>query len=70
MIKAKRLGLKVFEFNVIAQMREGGKSNVRGSTIQEFLINLFRYRFMENEAAKIPAVKSTEREVLPNQGQG
>ena len=45
MIKAKRLKLPVFEMNVIAQMREGGESNVRGSTIREFLINLYRYRF-------------------------
>jgi glycosyltransferase involved in cell wall biosynthesis len=45
MIKAKRLRLKVFEINVIAQMREGGQSNVRGATIQEFLGNLFKYRF-------------------------
>ena len=45
MIKAKRLGLDVFEMNVIAQMREGGKSNVHSSTIKEFIGNLIRYRF-------------------------
>jgi glycosyltransferase involved in cell wall biosynthesis len=45
MIKAKQLRLPVYEMNVIAQMREGGKSNVHATTIREFLINLFRYRF-------------------------
>jgi dolichol-phosphate mannosyltransferase len=48
MIKAKQLGLNVFEMNVIAQMREAGKSNVRGSTIQEFVRNLLRYRFQHS----------------------
>jgi glycosyltransferase involved in cell wall biosynthesis len=45
LIKAKRLNLDVFEMNVIAQMREGGKSNVRSSTIKEFVGNLVKYRF-------------------------
>jgi len=45
MIKARRLGLPVFEVNVLGQMREGGTSNVRGSTIWEFLVNLARARF-------------------------
>lgn len=45
LIKAKQLGLEVFELNVIAQAREGGKSNVRASTCWEFLRNLARYRF-------------------------
>lgn len=45
MIKAKRLGLGIMELNVMAQMREGGASNVRGSTCKEFLVNLFNYRF-------------------------
>jgi glycosyltransferase involved in cell wall biosynthesis len=45
LIKAKRLGLPVFELNVIAQLREGGKSNVRIETCREFALNLLRYRF-------------------------
>lgn len=45
MIKAKRLGLPVYEMNVISQMRRGGKSNVTRSTIKEFIFNLLRYRF-------------------------
>lgn len=45
MLKAKRLKLNVYEMNVMAQMREGGKSNVHGSTIKEFLLNLYKYRF-------------------------
>jgi len=44
MIKAKRLGLSVFEMNVIAQMREEGVSHVRSSTIWEFVRNLLRWR--------------------------
>jgi glycosyltransferase involved in cell wall biosynthesis len=46
MIKAKRLGLGVFEMNVIAQMREGGSSHVHSTTCWEFLVNLLRYRFV------------------------
>jgi glycosyltransferase involved in cell wall biosynthesis len=45
LIKAKRLGLPVFELNVIAQLREGGRSNVRLDTCREFLVNLLHYRF-------------------------
>lgn len=45
MIKAKRLGLPVHEINVLGQMREGGSSNVRATTVSEFLVNLFRARF-------------------------
>jgi glycosyltransferase involved in cell wall biosynthesis len=52
LIKAKQLKLDVFEMNVIAQMREGGQSNVHSSTIKEFLSNLMKYRF-----GKIGAVK-------------
>jgi hypothetical protein len=45
MIKAKRLGLDVFEMNVLAHMREGGTSNVRMGTCWEFVKNLVRWRF-------------------------
>jgi hypothetical protein len=45
MIKAKRLGLPVFEVNVLGQMRDGGTSNVRPSTVWEFMVNLARARF-------------------------
>ncbi len=45
MIKARRLGLPVFEMNVLGQMREGGTSNVKASTCWEFLVNLGRVRF-------------------------
>jgi hypothetical protein len=45
MIKAKALKLNVIELNVFAQMREGGRSNVRPSTCWEFAVNLMRYRF-------------------------
>ncbi len=45
MIKARRLDLPVFEMNVLGQMREGGSSNVRASTVWEFLVNLAKARF-------------------------
>jgi hypothetical protein len=45
MLKAKRLNLRVLEFNVLGQMREGGTSNVRVGTCWEFVRNLFKYRF-------------------------
>jgi glycosyltransferase involved in cell wall biosynthesis len=44
MIAAKRLGLPVLEFNILAQMREAGASNVRASTCWEFTVNLVRWR--------------------------
>lgn len=55
MIKAKRMGLSVFELNVFAQMRAEGVSNVRPSTCWEFIINLLKYRF--GKGAEILAVK-------------
>lgn len=45
MIKAKRLDLPVYEFNVLGQMRAEGLSHVRGSTMWEFFKNLMKYRF-------------------------
>ena len=45
LIKAKRLGLTVFEMNVLAQMRGGGTSHVRPGTCWEFLLNLLKCRF-------------------------
>jgi glycosyltransferase involved in cell wall biosynthesis len=45
LIRAKQMSLPVFEFNVIAQLREGGRSNVRVETCLEFLTNLCRFRF-------------------------
>ena len=68
MIKAKRLKLNVFEMNVIAQMREGGKSNVRGSTIKEFLINLFQYRFNIGGVMNLESRAQPENEPLMEHG--
>lgn len=45
LIKAKRMGLGVFEMNVFAKMRAEGASNVRPATCVEFMINLLKYRF-------------------------
>jgi glycosyltransferase involved in cell wall biosynthesis len=44
MIKAKRLGLNIIELNVMARMREGGRSNVRPTTCVQLLARLIRYR--------------------------
>jgi len=63
MIKAKQLGLPVFEMNVLAQMREGGTSNVQASTCAEFLRNLWRARTrglgtLASASTEAPAVGS------------
>jgi len=55
MIKAKRMGLPVYEFNVLGQMREEGLSHVRAQTCWEFLVNLLRCRFNPDLSAVLPA---------------
>lgn len=44
-LKAKAMGLRVIEIDVEGYARHGGTSNVRRSTILEFLKNIWRYRF-------------------------
>jgi hypothetical protein len=44
-IKAKRMGLRVFETNVFAQMNPGRTSKVRAVTCWEFARNLLKFRF-------------------------
>lgn len=44
-IKAKRMGLGVFETNVFAQMNPGRSSAVKAATCWEFAVNLLRHRF-------------------------
>lgn len=56
LIKAKDLGLPVFEQNVFAQMREGGQSNVRAQTVWEFIINLGRWRLLKRSRQSTPVV--------------
>lgn len=51
MIKAKRMGLPVYEMNVFALMRAEGVSHVRPATCLEFLRNLVHYRFGEGRKA-------------------
>ena len=58
MIKAKKLGLGVYEFNVLSRMREGGSSNVNAGTCWEFVINLLRYRF--GKAGRIESEQQRE----------
>ena len=50
-IKAKRMGLDIFELNVMAQMRAEGQSNVKPTTCYEFIKNLIRYRFSRSYRA-------------------
>lgn len=45
MIKAHYMGLDVLELNVFSRMRGNGVSNVRPTTILEFLSYLVRFRF-------------------------
>ena len=66
MIKAKRLGLEVYELNVMAQMREGGESNVRASTIWEFVLNLLKYSFTGAGTVDAEPGKTVEHGGLPD----
>lgn len=59
MIKAKRLGLEVYELNVMAKMREEGLSNVKPETCWEFAVNLLRYRL--GRAGQLPPAPVAER---------
>jgi glycosyltransferase involved in cell wall biosynthesis len=63
MIKAKELGLEIYELNVLAQMRGGGKSNVQSTTIWEFIKNLVRYRFGRGSSTEAPMQTAVEQEV-------
>jgi dolichol-phosphate mannosyltransferase len=45
MIKAKYLGVGVIEMNAFSRMRESGTSNVRATTVVEFLRRLAQFRF-------------------------
>jgi glycosyltransferase involved in cell wall biosynthesis len=57
LIRAKQLRLPVFELNVMAQLREGGRSNVRVETCWEFLRNMLRYRFTPPVIVDVPVVE-------------
>lgn len=59
MIKAKRLGLPVYEMNVVSQMRLGGSSNVRAATCWEFAVNLIRHRLYPRGRGRL-AVRAPE----------
>jgi glycosyltransferase involved in cell wall biosynthesis len=48
-IKAKRMGLRVFETNVFAQMNPGRTSKVKATTCWEFAINMLKFRFGEGK---------------------
>jgi hypothetical protein len=65
MIKSKWLGLEVYEFNIFAQMREGGRSNVCIGAFLEFFINILKYRFGK-KYFHINSFKNDEINVVPD----
>lgn len=65
MIKSKWLGLEVFEFNIFAQMREGGNSNVNTGTLWEFFVNILKYRFGK-KYFHINSIKNAENNIVPD----
>ena len=75
MIKARRLGLPVFELNVFSQMRAEGTSNVKASTCWEFLKNLAYYRWGEGRhlldvGAEVPATAEPTAPVVKGASAG
>lgn len=61
-IKAKRLGLEVYELNVMAQMREVHRASAaRPSTMWEFAVNLFVHRFSKKEMLRDEIGRITSR---------
>ncbi len=67
MIKAKRIGLGVFETNVFAQMNPGRTSTVRARTCWEFVINLLRLRFGEGkQVLELRPLDDTEDAIKPS----
>lgn len=68
MIKAKRLGLSVYEKNIFAQLRPGGASNVNSFTCLEFVKNLLRYRF--GKAARLAPPEPSAIEMATSAARG
>lgn len=69
MIKAKRLGLSVFEVNVLGQLRGGGTSNVRATTCWEFVVNLARARFGRLDLEPTGTQEVSDRPTSPAPGE-
>lgn len=59
MIKARHLGVTVIEMNAFSRMRETGASNVRATTVFEFLRRLTAFRF-GGTIARWQAARSTK----------
>ncbi|MDW8352972.1 MAG: glycosyltransferase family 2 protein [Bryobacterales bacterium] len=65
MIKAKRMGLPVYEMNVFALMRAEGRSHVRAATCWEFVRNLLYYRFGKGRhELEVPAASAVQARIL------
>lgn len=65
MIKAKRMGLPVYEMNIFALMRAEGVSHVRPATCWEFVRNLLYYRFGKGRYdLHVPAASTVQTRVL------
>lgn len=60
LLKAKLLGLPVFEMNVLAQAREDGESNVHAAAIGEFITNICKWRFDRTWQAEVRAAAFTD----------
>ncbi|MDH3446351.1 MAG: glycosyltransferase family 2 protein [Deltaproteobacteria bacterium] len=66
-IKAKRMGLRVFETNVFAQLNPGRTSTVKAATCWEFANNLFKFRFGKGKRMLlVQPFEETEDIVKPN----
>jgi hypothetical protein len=63
-IKSRRVGLHIIEFNVLAQMRKGGKSHVGWRTCVEFVVNLLKYRFGRVARRQAPSPSAASRHAM------
>lgn len=66
-IKAKRMGLRVFETNVFAQLNPGRTSTVKATTCWEFAMNLLRYRFGKGKTMLlVQPLEQTKNVITPS----
>lgn len=66
-IKAKRMGLRVFETNVFAQSNPGRVSTVKAGTCWEFAINLLKFRFGKGkQMLEVEPLEDIENAIKPS----